>query len=236
MQSGPIDATRLTSSRVEWRGSGARTTSPGRGRARTTRRRSPGRSVGAIERPRTSTTSSHRRAARRADAATTSQISARGRIGLSGGAPVDPGLLGAAGGLPDLVDCVDHREQLLCGAGVERLLHLRGLLRGLPERLVQVRVLLEVLGLEVVVPENVEMLLDEFGPLLLDVDAARLEEGVVAGVVLLDDAQARLGLDAGLLGVIDAARNVAVRVDDATGAQDGARGKHGLLSDERSVA
>src|ERR687891_632223 len=174
------DVTRFKSSRRGSRGSAASTTSPGRGRRyrRATRRRSPGRSVGAIDRPRTSTTSSQRRAARRAAAAAI-QISARGRIGSSGWAPADPGLLRSAGGLPHLVDRVDHREQLLGRAGVERLLHLRGLLGGLPEGLVEIRVLLEVLGLEVVVPEDVEVMLDELGALLLDMDTAGLEEGVV---------------------------------------------------------
>ena len=100
-------------------------------------------------------------------------------------------------------------------ADVERLLDLAGLL-GRPSRsLVDAGVLLEVLGLEVVVPEHVEVVLDELGALLLDVDAARPEQLVVAGLVLLDDAQARLGLDSGLLGVVDAAGDVAVRVDDA---------------------
>ena len=84
---------------------------------------------------------------------------------------------------------------------------------GLPERLVDAGMLLEVLGLEVVVPEDVEVVLDELGALLLDVDAAGLEELVVAGIVLLDDAQARFGLDAGLLRVVDAARDVAVGVE-----------------------
>src|SRR5918999_1141267 len=177
------EATRLTSSRFVFRGSGARTTSSTRGRARITRSRSPGSRVGAIERPRTSTTSSRRMASTAAPARRIA-VSARGRIGHSGGASADPRLFGAAGGLPHLVDCVDHREQLLGRAGVERLLDLGGLLRGLPERLVQVGGLLDVLGLEVVVPQDVEVLLDELGPLLLDVDAASLEQGVVAALVL----------------------------------------------------
>src|SRR5688500_7461149 len=209
-------ATRLMSSRRGSRGSGATATSPGRGRLRAISSRSPGRSVGAIERPRTSTTSSRLRAR---SAATTSS---RGHptplvvigAGASGRPAVDPRLLGAAGRLPHLVDGVDHGEQLLRGARVEGLLDLRSLLGCLPESLVQVGVLIEVLGLEVVVPQDIEVVLHELGTLLLDVDAARAEVLVVAGVVLLDNAQARLGLDAGLFGVIHAARDVAVGVDD----------------------
>ena len=128
------------------------------------------------------------------------------------------------------------REQLFRGAGIERLLHLRRLLRRLPEGVVQVRVLLEVLGLEVVVPQHVEVVLHELRALLLDVNAAGAEELVVAGIVLLDDAQARLGLDPGLLWVVHAAGNVAVRVDDAGRAQDGAQGKHRSPLSGRSLA
>jgi hypothetical protein len=80
---------------------------------------------------------------------------------------------------------------------------------------VQVRIFLEVLGLEVVVPEDVEVMLDQLGALLLDVDTAGAEELVVAGVVLLDDAESRFGLDPCLFRVVDATRNVAVGVNDA---------------------
>ena len=66
-------------------------------------------------------------------------------------------------------------EQLLRVGEVGRRLHLRDLLVRVPEQLVQVRDLLEVLGLEVVVPEDVEVVLDELGPLLLDRDRARPE-------------------------------------------------------------
>ena len=73
-------------------------------------------------------------------------------------------------------------------------------------------ILLDVLGLEVVVPEDVDVVLDELGALLLDDDAAGPEDLVLRGVVALDDAVAGLGLDAGLLGVVDAAGDVAVGV------------------------
>jgi hypothetical protein len=56
--------------------------------------------------------------------------------------------------------------------------HRAGLLGRRPEDLVQVRVLLEVLGLEVVVPQDVGVVLDELGALLVEVDDARLEVGV----------------------------------------------------------
>ena len=62
-------------------------------------------------------------------------------------------------------------------------------------------VLLEVLGLEVVVPQHVQVVLDQPGALLLlDVDGARLEVVVVACLVRPDDLVAGLGLGAGLLG------------------------------------
>src|SRR5688500_12270668 len=220
--------TRLTSSRSWPRGSAASTTSPGRAGRRATRRRSPGRSAGAIERPRTSTTSSHRLAPINAATARRGQSRSLGRIGPagSGGPAVDARLLRAARRLPHLVDGVDHGQQLLGGAGIDRLLDLRGLLRGLPECLVQVRVLLEMLRLEIVVPEHVEVVLDELGALFLDVNAARAEELVVGGIVLLDDAEARLGLDACLLGVVDATRDVAMGVHDTRRAKEGAEGQH----------
>ena len=90
--------------------------------------------------------------------------------------------------------------------------------------------LLQVLRLEIVVPEDVQVVLDELGALLLDVDAAGAEELVVTGVVLLDDAQAGLGLDPRLLRVVDAARDVAMGVHLARGAQQGAQGEHGISS------
>src|SRR6186997_3155808 len=222
----PTRATRLMSALPESRGSRASTTSPGRAIARATRRRSPGSRVGAMERPRTSTVSRRRLARIKTPASATPSASAARTVRRSGRPPVDARLLGTAGGLPHLVDRVDHQEQLLRRADIKRLLHLRGLLRGLPERLVDARMLLEVLRLEVVAPEDVEMMLHELRALLLDVDAASAEQRIVAGLVLLDDAEARLGLDAGLLGIIDAARDVAVGVDHARWAQDGAQGKH----------
>jgi hypothetical protein len=91
---------------------------------------------------------------------------------------------------------------------------------------VQVRVLPEVLGLEVVVPQDVEVVLDELGAFLLDVDAARLEQGVVAGLVHPNDLVAGLGLNTRLLGVVDPAGDIAMRVHDAGRAQDGAQGEH----------
>ena len=84
----------------------------------------------------------------------------------------------------------------------------------------QVRVLLEVLGLEVVVPEDVEVVLNELCALLLDVDAALAEQLVGVLLVLLDDAEAGLSLDACLLGIVDPARDVAVGVDDAGRVED----------------
>ena len=50
-----------------------------------------------------------------------------------------------------------------------------GRLGGLPEQLVQLGVLLEVLGLEVVGPQHPQVVLDQVGPLLLDEDGPLLE-------------------------------------------------------------
>ena len=73
-------------------------------------------------------------------------------------------------------------------------------------------ILLQVLGLEVVGPQHPQVVLDQLGPLLLDHDGPGLEGLVVGGVVLLDGALDRLGLDAGLSRVVDAAGQVAVGV------------------------
>ena len=88
-----------------------------------------------------------------------------------------------------------------------------GELGGLVEQVVQLRVLLEVRGLEVVGPQHPQVVLDQLGALLLDDDRAGPEVGVVVAVVLLDDGLDRLGLDPGLGGVVDAARQVAVGAD-----------------------
>src|SRR5687767_14090488 len=151
-----------------------------------------------MEPPSTSTTSRSARRPTSRTAASPSRIPPARRSGraTSGRPAADPRLLRAAGRLPHLVDGVDHAEQVACRGGVHRLLHLRGRLRRLPEGVVEVRVLLEVLRLEVVVPQHVEVELHELGALLLDVDASGAEELVIAGVMLLDDPQAGLRLDA----------------------------------------
>ena len=91
-------------------------------------------------------------------------------------------------GLPeDLGDLVDLRQQLVGDGLVERALGAacaRELGR-LVEELVELRVLLEVRGLEVVRPEHPQVVLDELGPLLLDEDRPGLEDRVVRRVVLL---------------------------------------------------
>src|SRR4051812_8351690 len=71
------------------------------------------------------------------------------------------GLGGLLGCPEDLVDALDEVEELLALLGVHRLLGLAGLLGGLPEQLVQLGMLLDVLGLEVVGPEHPEVMLDE---------------------------------------------------------------------------
>ena len=82
------------------------------------------------------------------------------------------------------------------------------------------RVLLEVLGLEVVGPQHPQVLLDQVRPLLLDRDGARAELRVVGALVLLLACLDRLGLDARLRRVVHAARQVAVRMNRATRCED----------------
>src|SRR4029079_10253342 len=122
------------------------------------------------------------------------------RIGEgSAGAPGAPRLLLAAGRLPGGVDLIDHVEELLAVRGVGGRLHLRDLLVRVPEHLMQVRDLFEVLRLEVVVPEDVEVVLDQLRALFLDMDGAATERRILVGSVLLEDPVARLRLDASLL-------------------------------------
>src|SRR5439155_21904473 len=85
----------------------------------------------------------------------------------------------------DLVDLADEVEKLLSVVRVVRLLGGAGGLGGVPEELVQVRVRLEVVGLEVVGPQNPQVVLDEVGALFLDEYRAILEDRVVRPVVLL---------------------------------------------------
>src|SRR4051812_44896692 len=139
-------------------------------------------------------------------------------------------------GLPeDLVDLRDVVQQLLAlgrihaalAAGCTRLLG------RLVEQLVQLRVLLEVRGLEVVGPQHPQVVLDQVGPLLLDQDGAGAEDRILVGLVLLLDGLDGLRLDAGLSRVVDAAGEVAVR-----GGLDGGEhaGKtHGCTSGCREI-
>src|SRR4051812_31648916 len=114
-------------------------------------------------------------------------------------------------GLPeDLVDLTDPVEQLLGHLRVARVLRLTGELGGPPEQLVEIRVRLEVLRLEVVGPQHPQVVLHEVGALLLDQQGAGAEVGIVVPLHLLDDLGDGLGLDAGLRRVVDAAGQVAV--------------------------
>ena len=79
-------------------------------------------------------------------------------------------------------------SSFLESAASVRRLDLGDLLVRVPEQLVQVRHGLEVLGLEVVVPQDVEVVLDQVGLLLLDGDRAGPEGRVLVGRVLLVDA------------------------------------------------
>src|SRR3954452_23742197 len=116
-------------------------------------------------------------------------------------------------GLPeDLVDLGDVVQQLLTLRGVHAALATggAGLLRGLVEQLVQLRVLLEVRRLEVVGPQHPQVVLDQVRALLLDQDGAGAEDRVLVGLVLLLDGLDGLRLDAGLGRVVHAAGEVAV--------------------------
>src|SRR6266508_6200764 len=84
----------------------------------------------------------------------------------------------------DLRELVDRVQQILALCRVLGPLRVAGFLRGVPEELVQLRVVLEVLGLEVVRPQHPEVLLDQVGSLLLDGDRAVLEDRVLGPLVL----------------------------------------------------
>src|SRR6185312_12444296 len=147
------------------------------------------------------------------------RMCAEGGASCEGRGPDGPALHRVCGvlalGLPEhLRDLVDRVEQLLSLRGVLRLL------RRAPEQVVQVLVLLEVLGLEVVGPQHPEVVLHEVGTLLFDRDRALLEDRVVTALVLLLARLHRLGLDAGLCRVIHTARKVAMRLNRATGCED----------------
>ena len=64
-------------------------------------------------------------------------------------------------------------------------------------------------------------MLDQIGPLLLDVDRADAERRVGVVLHLVHDLQTAFGLDAGLLRVVDAARQVAVRARHSARLGDG---------------
>src|SRR5512144_1423907 len=128
----------------------------------------------------------------------------------------------------DLRDLVDLVEQLLRDGGVERTLRAAGAgeLGRVPEQLVQLRVLLEVVRLDVVRTKDPQVVLDEVRPLLLDHHSSGPERRVVVRLVLLADRLDRLGLDPRLRGVVDAARQVAVCRDGPPGGEHG-RDEHG---------
>src|SRR3954453_350998 len=220
-------AMRLIASAPE-SGSRNTTTEPRRGQRATvesTSSQSPGSIAGCIEDSVTATRHGPRRRCR-SWAARREEVSAAWSAGPAG----DARLLAPAGRLPGCVDLVDHVEELPGVGEVGRGLHLRNLLVRVPEQLVEVRDLLEVLGLEVVVPEDVEMMLRQVGALLLDVDRARRERGVAVRAHLLDDLVAGLGFDPGLLGIVDATRQVAVGADDGLGGEPPAESGHGTPS------
>src|SRR5580704_2554404 len=140
-------------------------------------------------------------------------------------------------GLPeDLADLLDLAEQLVGHARVHAALGARGAgeLGRLVEQRVQLRVLLKVRCLEVVGPQHPQVVLDQFRPLLLDDQRPGPELRVGVRLVLLGDGLDRLRLDPCLGGVIDAAREVAVRMHDGARLQETCEQPHGspsLMSD-----
>src|SRR5680860_1738702 len=104
------------------------------------------------------------RAAARASSSSANPSRPRTRRGLDGFAELLlaraaalAGRPGAAGLDPHLIDLVDQIQQLLGVIELERALDGRALLERLPAHVVQVRVLLEVLGLEVVAPQHADV-------------------------------------------------------------------------------
>ena len=126
------------------------------------------------------------------------------------GGRVDPHALGLLGLPEDVGDLVDRLEQLLGDGDVGRLLDVTRAVHAVPEQLVQIRELLEVLLGEEVRPQHHQVMLDLLGALLLDDDRAGAEVVIVGVVELLQRLQARKRLDLGLGGIVDAAVQVAV--------------------------
>ena len=81
----------------------------------------------------------------------------------------------------------------------------------------ELRVLLQVIGLEVVRPEDPEVVLHQIRPLLLDEHRSRFEVRVLGPGVLLHAGLDGLGFDAGLGRVVDPAGEIAVGVDRSRG-------------------
>src|SRR5580693_5115049 len=119
-------------------------------------------------------------------------------------------------GLPeDLTDLVDLAQQLVGNGRIRAGLGAAataGQLGRLVDQLVQLRVLLKVRRLEVVGPQDPEVVLNQLRPLFLDDQRPGAELRVGVLLVLLADGLDGFGLDTGLSGVIDAAGEVAVSV------------------------
>ena len=88
------------------------------------------------------------------------------------------------GGPEDLGNRVDFAQEAIGHGNVVGLLSFPSALSGLPKEVVQRGVGFEVLGLEVVSPQNPEVVLHQFGTLFLDTGSADLEVGVAASRVL----------------------------------------------------
>ena len=128
--------------------------------------------------------------------------------------PIRAAARAAADRLVAEIEVVAHRNASGARAGLDLLAHhrvpVRRRVHAVPEQLMQVGELLEVLLGEEVGPKHHEVMLDLLGALLLDDDGAGLEMLVVRVVVLLERLQAGERLDLGLRGVVDAAVQIAV--------------------------
>src|ERR1035437_9143276 len=111
-------------------------------------------------------------------------------------------------------DGVDLTEEPIGDRNVIGLLGVTGGLRRHPKQIVEVRELLQVLDLEVVGPEDPEVVLDQVATLFFDDRGADLEVSITRRVVLLHASLYRLRFDPRLRGVVHATRQVTVRRRD----------------------
>ena len=79
----------------------------------------------------------------------------------------------------DAVDFRDLAKKIIGHGDVRRVLGVTGRLGRLPEKIVQLWVLFEMGRLEIISPQDPQVMLDEFGSFFLDEQAAGLEGLVI---------------------------------------------------------